>query len=202
MIESYIQKGEAVLVYTEVDFNERLLQVQQSLGVHADVVLCAEEKMKIETIRDFVYGMQKESTGGVYGVAKVGVLLCDDIAHPAQHALLKVLEDIQSDTCILIYAHTHSVFMSTVLSRVMQIRESEKKNNTHMQIVGFTTAERFESVKKILKEFDEEKITKQQIITILDQIKENKEAYSRALSMLKQPSVSVKYVLEYVASNL
>lgn len=202
MIETYIQKGEAILVYTDISFADRIISIQQHLGSHADIVVFSEEKMKIDTVRDFVYEMQKGSTEGVYGVSKLGILICDDIALSAQHALLKVLEDIDSSTCVIVYTHSESVFMSTVLSRIIEISEVGKIKKSGLIITGKTVAERLESVKKIMKDFDDEKITKQDIIGILDMIKENTEVYTRSFSMLKQPSVSVKYVLEYVASNL
>lgn len=202
MIETYIQKGEAILVYTDIPFADRIISVQKSFDTHADIVVFSEEKMKIDTVRDFVYEMQKESTGGINGIGKVGILICDDIALSAQHALLKVLEDLDSSTCIIVYAHAESVFMSTVLSRVIEKSEIGKNNSKGLTLSGKTVAERLESVKKIMKDFDDEKITKQDIIGILDQVKEHREVYSRAFSMLKQPSVSVKYVLEYIASSL
>lgn len=202
MIQSYIQKGEAILVYTDIPFADRIISVQKSFDTHSDIVVFSEEKMKIDTVRDFVYEMQKGSTGGIDGVSKIGILICDDIALPAQHALLKVLEDLDSSACVVIYAHIESVFMSTVLSRVIEKSEIGKNNAKGLTLSGKTVAERLESVKKIMKDFDDEKVTKQDILGILEQCKNNREVYGRAFSMLKQPSVSVKYVLEYVASNL
>lgn len=200
MIQSYIQKGEAILVYTDTPFSERIISIKETLGAHPDIVIFEEEKMKIDTVRDFVYEMQKGSTGLVHGVGKLGILVCDDIALPAQHALLKVLEDLDSSVCIIISAHTESVFMSTVLSRVIEKHETNNSIVEHKTLAGKTVAERLESVKKIMKEFDDEKITKQDILGILEGYKTNREVYSRALSMLKQPSVSVKYVLEYIVT--
>ncbi len=202
MIGSYIQKGEAVLVYSDTPYSERHMSVQKNFDTHPDVVVYAEEKLKMETVRDFIYEMQKASTGGIFGVEKIGILICDDIVLPAQHALLKALEDLHPATSIVIYAHSQSVFMSTVLSRVIQISDKEKGGGNNVLISGKTAAERLEAVKKIMKDFDDEKITKQDIISILEQVKGNAEVYSRAFSMLRQPSVSVKYVLEYVALQL
>lgn len=205
MIQTYIQKGEVVLVYSNTSFTERVSMVHKSFHSHPDIVIFEEEKMKIDTVRDFVYEMQKGSTGGVGGVSKIGVLICDDIALPAQHALLKVLEDLDSSVCIIIYAHVQSVFMSTVLSRVIEIHENNEtaiRTKPIIQLTGNTVAERLESVKKIMKAYDDEKITKQDIIEILEDYEGNREVYLRALSMLKQPSVSVKYVLEYIAVQI
>jgi hypothetical protein len=201
MVETYIQKGEAVLVYSDARFSDRVSEVHNTFGTHGDVVLFSEEKMKIDMVRDFAYDMQKESMGGLHGVSKAGMLICDDIAIPAQHALLKVLEDIDSEACIIIYAHVQSVFLSTVLSRVVKVYE-KNASQKEISITGKTVAERLESVKKIMKDFDDEKLTKQDIVGLLESVKENKEVYAKALSMLKQPSVSVKYVLEYVAATI
>ncbi|MES2623629.1 MAG: hypothetical protein V4576_04470 [Patescibacteria group bacterium] len=206
MVEAYIQKGEAILVYSDTAFADRIITVQKDFGTHSDVIIYSEEKMKIDTVRDFVYDLQKESMGGLHGVSKVGILICDDIALPAQHALLKVLEDIDPAACIIIYAHSESVFLSTILSRVIVAREKNSANKkTDIEKYGLngkTVAERLEQVKKVMKAYDDEKLTKQDIIQLLDIVKGNTEAYTRALSMLKQPSVSVKYVLEYIAAVL
>lgn len=206
MIETFIQKGEAVLIHSDVAFDVRVNGVRASFKTYPEITVYAKEKVLMEDVRDFVYEMQKESTGDM----KIGVLICDDIAVAAQHALLKVLEDMTPDTCILIYTHVHAVFLSTVLSRVVvKFEESDDKKKGVKTFKNKTVGERFEIIKVIMKEYDDEELSKQDITTLVEDIQKgdekrdlHRDVYARAFSMLKQPSVSVKYVLEYVAGNI
>lgn len=199
MIHTYIQKGESVIVHSEYIFNDRKNIVQTHTDAHQQIsYVYAKEKILIEDVRDITYEIQKD-------VKKIICIICDEIAESAQQALLKTLEDIEPDTCIIIYAHAHSVFLPTIVSRSMIVQEknsASKKNLWNMSTK--TVAERFAWVKEFLSQ-EEETISKQDIIQILTHIQEfdNKKdmhtaIYVRAFSMLKQPSVSIKYVLEYV----
>ncbi len=205
MIRTYIQPGEAVIVHSPMSFDLRNEIVHTHAQTHPGLTVYAKEKILVDDVRDFAYEMQK------YEVEKVGILICDDIAVSAQHALLKVLEDMPSNTCILIYTHVHSVFLSTVLSRVIIIHEKDTANSTNTYIVPkihkLTVSERFAIVKDIVKKYEDEELSKQDIITIIESFQAtdikkdtHQDVYTRAISMLKQPSVSVKYVLEYVVS--
>jgi DNA polymerase III, delta subunit len=208
MLETYVQKGEVILIHSAKSFDIRHALVQENKRDCPNILVYSKEKVLIDDVRDFTYELQKESIDTTHGVKKLAVLVCDDIAQPAQHALLKVLEDMSSDDCILIYTHSHSVFLPTVLSRVIVAHENEKDtSHTDWNIHNKTVAERFDMIKKIIKEYEDEKVTKQDIVSIVTYIQEvdtTKEkhiaVYVRALSMLKQPSVSIKYVLEYVCA--
>lgn len=208
MLETYIQKGEVVVVHSAQSFDTRNTVVHKHTETHPDIRIYAKEKILVDDVRDFTYQFQKESTSEIFGVARLAILICDEIAQPAQHALLKVLEDMDADSCILIYTHTHSVFLSTVLSRVIVTHEKNiSDHNNKWSIHNKTVAERFDMIKKIMKEFEDDTLTKQDIISIVEDVRkhdkkkeEHGEVYTRALSMLKQPSVSVKYVLEYVCA--
>ncbi len=208
ILDAYIQKGEAVIVHSTIPFDTRHASIREHIQSHPDIRVYAKEKILVDDVRDFTYEFQKESSGEVYGVKKLAILISDEIAQPAQHALLKVLEDMDAESCILIYTHTHSVFMSTILSRVIVAHEENNISHTNeWNIHKKTVAERFDLIKKLMKEYDDEKVTKQDIISIVESIQESDkkkgehgEIYTRALSMLKQPSVSIKYVLEYVCA--
>ena len=206
MIHTYITKGEAVLVHSDQSFDIRNVSVRDHFKAHPEVTIYAKEKILIEDVREFIYQIQKEGTGVIDGVEKISVLIFDDIVLPAQQALLKVLEDIDKNACIVLYTHTHSVFIPTVLSRVVLKHEVQATGKVHTYNIGNkTVAERFDMVKAIMKEVEDEKLSKQDVIDIISHMQivdakkdAHREIYARAISMLKQPSVSVKYVLEYV----
>lgn len=208
MLEAFVQKGEAIVVHSTKPFDMRNASIREHMQTHPDIRVYAKEKILVDDVRDFTYEFQKEGNAEIFGIAKLAILICDEIAQPAQHALLKVLEDTDADSCILIYTHTHSVFLSTILSRVIVVHEEDNIEHTNeWNIHKKTVAERFDMIKKLMKEFDDEKVTKQDIISIIERIQESdkkkaehSEIYTRALSMLKQPSVSIKYVLEYVCA--
>jgi DNA polymerase III delta prime subunit len=199
MVHAYIQKGEAVLVHSTKPFDIRNVSVREYIQTHPEVIVFAKEKILMEDLREFVYQSLKESV-------KVSILIFDDMVLPAQQALLKTLEDIQDDTCILLYAHAHSTFIPTVLSRVIITHDtSQKDTQRQYSVQDKTIAERFDMIKHIMKEYEDEKLSKQDIIDIVAGIQQNDmqkdmhaDVYLRAFSMLKQPSVSIKYVLEYV----
>lgn len=201
MIHTHIEKGEAVLVHSDQSFDIRNVSVRDHFKEHPEVIIYAKEKILIEDVREFIYHIQKD------GTEKISVLIFDDIVLPAQQALLKILEDIDKNACIILYTHTHSVFIPTVLSRVVlkhEVQEVDSKVHTY-NIGNKTIAERFDMVKAIMKEYEDEKLSKQDVIDIINHMQiidtkkdAHKDIYNRAISMLKQPSVSVKYVLEYV----
>jgi DNA polymerase III delta prime subunit len=186
-------------VYSGHDFDIRHASVREYIQTHPEVTVFAKEKILIEDLRDFVYQSQKEST-------EVSILIFDDMVLPAQQALLKTLEDIVGNTCIVLYTHAHSTFIPTILSRVIVHREESHKDAKNIySLKDKTVAARFDIIKQIMKEYDDEKLSKQDIIDIVTDIQcedtqkdTHVEVYARAFSMLKQPSVSIKYVLEYV----
>jgi len=207
MLETFVQKGEAVIVQSDKSFDIRYSIAKDHAKLFPEIIVFSKDKILIDDVRDFTYEFQKETSGTVHGVRKLAVIICDEIAQPAQHALLKVLEDMSPESCILIYTHTHSVFLSTVLSRVVLKYEEAEEVVKDWNIHSKTVAERFDMIKKLMKEYDDEKVSKQDIISIVASIQESDkkkgehgEIYTRAMSMLKQPSVSIKYVLEYVCA--
>ena len=204
MLTTYIQKGEAIITYSAIPFDVRISAAREQFVQTESTVIYTKEKILVDDVRDFVYEMQKESQGNI----KIGILVCDDIAVAAQHALLKVLEDMTSDTCILIYTHVHAVFLSTVLSRVIVKHEEGKHHVPTLAFAGKTVAQRFDIIKALLKKVEDEEVSKQDITSMVEKLKEHdtknthNDVYVQALSMLQQPSVSIKYVLEYLAMRV
>lgn len=206
-LETYIQKGEVILVKSNISFDMRNKAVRNNLKIPRETVLFAKEKILVDDIRDFAYELQKESIDNT----KLAILVCDDIAIPAQHALLKIFEDLDVQTCIMVYIHEHAVFLSTVLSRVIVKYEEvdiKKDKKNELDFTSKHISKRLEIVKNILKKVEDEEVSKQDVTSMLEELQKedgkhtHTHVFTRALSMLKQPSVSIKYVLEYVAMSI
>lgn len=211
MLDIYIiQKGQTVIVHSEKTFSDRKTIAHKY--THDDQqasYIYAKEKILIDDIRDIAYQIQKESLVEKQDVQKLILVICDEIGESAQQALLKVLEDIEPDTCIILYAHIHSIFLPTVVSRSIIMQEKDASlTKDKWDMSKKTVAERFAWVKELLSA-EEDTLSKQDIIQTLTHIQQydskkdtHKEIYVRAFSMLKQPSVSIKYVLEYVVGSI
>jgi hypothetical protein len=212
-LEHYTEKGEVVVIQGDQSFALRNITVREYLKDFPYIAIYSEEKVSIETVRAFVYELQKkhidESIEKRFKVKKIALLICDDIALAAQHALLKEFENIESDTCILIYAHINTVLLSTIVSRVIVKKEkgieeddmrfclANSSRFCKWSILGKSVSEKLDIVKKIIKDYEDELVTKQDVIQYVKHISKQKNS-AYVVSMLKQPSVSLKYVLEYV----
>ncbi len=206
----HIQPGEAVLIRSGRPLTDRVSEVEHVIG-DPDTVFFSSSKILIDDIRSWSDDLRKSSLHGIHGVSKLGILIFDEILIPAQNILLKELEDIHPDVCILLMVHVHTVLLPTVMSRVIEEIEnvsldtvldtkifpdvqyfSEEKNIT----------KRIERIKKIVDAYDDDKISKQDIVVWIESLQNtskvgNTKLFAETIVLLKQPSTLVKYVLEF-----
>ncbi len=203
--------GEVFLVHTDLSHADRvdLLKENKFFGLD-DVVCISESTIGIEDIAHTIEQIQKRSSG----LIKTVFVVFDQMSLPAQNAFLKTLEDIRSDVCIFLYVSKQTTLLSTVVSRVIGVdvqtyvqHESAGVFFTYKELVEEkTVAKKLEMMKSVIKAFDDEVISKQDIISWISrmymsaQTPEHRAICGEAIVMLQQQSVLVKYVLEYMVS--
>ncbi len=226
----HIHAGEAILVRSSSSFATRVASVKKEFKQNSDVVCVHRAKMLIDDIRTWSETLRKSSGDGVSvkttKVSKLGILVFDEILIPAQNILLKELEDIAPDVCIILLVHMHTVFLPTITSRVVEVFESvvSSTRSSLSQIADDTdkeifpnmeyfkkeknVAKRMDRMKKVIVAYDEGQISKQDIVVWVeslskDYVKDSKgkkqtKLFVDTIILLKQPSTLVKYVLEFL----
>lgn len=222
----HIHAGEAVLVRSSSTFAARVAEVKKQFKQHPDVVFTHASKILIDDIREWSKELRKSSGGGVEvktaKVSKLGILAFDEILVPAQNILLKELEDLAPDVCVILLVHMHTVLVPTVISRVVEVFDSATSNavssvdSTVDSSLGeiFPDAayfkkeknvtKRMERMKKVVEAYDEEQISKQDIVVWVELLASKEkssskraELFTETIVLLKQPSTLVKYVLDF-----
>lgn len=182
-----IQKGEVLLIQSGKSFDERIHQVHSVFPLNSDIIVLKNKGISIEDVREFQDNFQKTSSEINDGFKKLGILIFDDISINASNALLKVLEDIDKENCIILYTNKNVMLLSTILSRVIRIDEKEDSLSN----------------KKIEMPNPDDKdtpIDKQQVIEWItykiETSKINKD--KQPLMWINNPSPNIKYIIEYV----
>ncbi len=203
-----IAGGEVLLVHSALPFLDRVALLQSNnFFNYSDTICLSGESMGIEDVHYAIEQIQRKASSEV----KVVFLVFDQMSLPAQNAFLKTLEDIALDTCICLYVSDQTTLLATVISRVVAIKaEGEVKE---LNPVFFTykklqaeqvRAKRLDMIKPIIKAYDDEKITKQDIVSWVSRMyaqatePESRAVLSEVIVLLQQQSVLIKYVLEYM----
>ncbi len=209
-----IQPGEVFLINTDLSFADRVgsLKEQGVIG-QSDTVHIANQSMGMEDVEYAIEQIQKKAEGGV----KVVFVVFDQMSLPAQNSFLKTLEDVAVDTCIFLYVSRQTTLLSTVLSRVVAVEldtivdtvadEKSKIFFSYAQLeLEKSVGKRLEMIKPIIKKYDDDVISKQDIISWVSRLyasapeDERRVVFSETIVLLQQPSTLVKYVLEYMVS--
>lgn len=226
----HIHAGEAVLVRSTSSFAARVASVKKQFTQNADVVFSHATKILIDDIRVWSGELRKSSGDGVdvktAKVSKLGILVFDEILVPAQNILLKELEDLAPDVCIILLVHMHTVLIPTITSRVVEVFDSatvsavssldNKIDDEAAHIFPDAdyfkkeknVSKRMERMKKVVEAYDEEVISKQDIVVWVESLAKGVKNKQRAtlfvdtIVLLKQPSTLVKYVLEFLVGFL
>lgn len=182
-----IQKGEALLISTDKNFDERVEHVLHTFCQDSDIVILKNKNISIEDVRDFQEEFQKSSSEIHPEFDKLGILVFDDMSISAQNSLLKTFEDIDPKNCIILYTNKNVRLLSTILSRVIQVEEgSENKKAKKVELPNMDDKE--------------SPIDKQQVIAWIEHkittSKINKD--KQPLLWINSPSPNVKYIVEYV----
>lgn len=210
-----IQPGEVFLINTDLSFADRVESLKdQGLIGQIDVVSVHNQTMGMEDVEYAIEQIQKKAEGEV----KTVFIVFDQMSLPAQNSFLKTLEDVTKDTCIFLYVSRQTTLLSTVLSRVVAVEldavvdiaadEKSKVFFSYAQLMKEkTVGKRLEMIKPIIKKYDDDVISKQDIVSWVSRLyasaphhAENKVVFSETIVLLQQPSTLVKYVLEYMVS--
>lgn len=186
----HIQKGEAILLKSDKNFAERIVSLMTFIPLNSDVVILKNRSIGIEDVRDFQDDFQKSSSEINPDFKKLGILIFDDISIPASNSLLKLLENIDKENCIILYTNKNVQLLSTILSRVIQVDqydgiESDKKSKK-------TIEPSFEDKENLPNKQDVIDWIRYKIETS----KVNKD--KQPLIWINNPIPNTKYIVEYV----
>lgn len=183
-----ILKGEALLIKSNKDLEQRLEYIKKSFDLNEDIVLLNNKNIGIEDIRYFQDIFQKTSQESNKDFKKLGVIIFDDISQQAQNSLLKILEDIDKENCIILYTNKNIKLLSTILSRVIEEHEEESVSYKKAKIKepDLTDKENPPDKQEVIK-WIEYKISTS-----------NKSKDKTPLIWINSPSPNIKYIVEYV----
>ena len=187
----HIQKGEAILLKSDKNFEDRVKYVEENLASNSDTVIFKNKSISIDDIRYFQDDFLKSSSEINLGFNKLGILIFDDISISASNSLLKVLENIDKDNCIILYTNKNIKLLSTILSRVIEIDQDNK------DIVSD------KKKKKPIEPVFEDKDSMPDKQDVIDWIKYKIETSKvnkdkQPLIWINNPSPNMKYIVEYV----
>lgn len=186
-----IKKGEALFLKSNKTFEERIDFINNTFVQNSDVVILKNKTISIDDVRDFQNDFQKSSSEINIDFNKLGVLIFDNISDHAQNSLLKVLEDIDKENCIILYTNKNVKLLPTIVSRVVSIDEDEKVKDL-----------KGKSKKPELPDLTDKEnpIDKQQVIEWIKYTIENSKINKdkKPLIWINSPSPNVKYIVEYV----
>ena len=181
-----IQKGEALLVHSNKLYDERVEFIQNTFPLNSDIVILKNKTMTIDDVRDFQNDFQKSSSEANADFGKLGILIFDDISIQAQNSLLKILEDIDAENCIILYTNKNIKLLPTILSRVVSMDEGSKGKGGKPELPDLTDKE---------NPIDKQKVIEWITYTIQNS-KINKD--KKPLIWINSPSPNIKYIIEYV----
>lgn len=183
-----IIKGEAILLKSNKNLDERFDNVNSFLEINPDVLIVKNKSIGVDEIRDFQDIFQKNSQGLNKDFNKIGIIIFDDISIPAQNSLLKILEDIDKENCIILYTNKNIKLLSTILSRVIEENEEGDQNDkkTKVKEPDLTDKENAPDKQEVIKWIEYK----------INISKKNKD--KTPLIWINSPSPNIKYIIEYV----
>ncbi len=181
-----IQKGEAVFFKSDKTFEERVIFINNTFASSSDIVILKNKTISIDDIRDFQNDFQKSSSDLNDDFQKLGILIFDDISPQAQNSLLKILEDIDKENCIILYTNKNVKLLSTILSRVVQLDEEEKRKIGKPELPDLNDKENPPDKQQVIE----------WIKYTIENSKINKD--KKPLIWINSPSPNIKYIIEYV----
>lgn len=165
--------------------------------------------LNIEGARDIAEGQERKD---FQGEKKIFVIQADFITEEAQNSLLKVFEEPTEGTHFFIIS-PQDILLPTLRSRVQVILHNSLVKNEE-SILNLKLVERLDLVKGIIEGISDEEKTKQDAITLLNQLeielyKKGVEKNSRALKLCEESRLSlydrgapVKIILENLMLNV
>lgn len=202
--------GEVFLAATDLSYTDRIASLKSNNFFNIEEAVCiGSPTLGMEDVARAIGEIQKKAGG-----LKTVFIVFDQMTLPAQNAFLKTLEDVDVDTCIILYVSKQTTLTSTVVSRVVsvEIEEGAVEHKIFFSYKKITTekliSKRYEMLKPIVKAYDLDEISKQDIVSWLSRMYREtddrwaRDVLSESIILLQQQSVLVKYVLEYMVSFL
>lgn len=166
---AYICEGNASSIYPKIcSFCELELEV----SIKANPDFSFEEYDKF-TISDARLLREKQLNKTQKNSKQIFIISCNFITREAQNALLKVLEEPTADTHFFIITQSSHVFLPTILSRVVLLKDSNEEESDQKEFINpekfikYNSAERLKEVTKLLNAIKKEKASKSDAIKLI-----------------------------------
>lgn len=151
---------------------------------------------------------------------RVGVVAVNNFNIASQNKLLKIFEEPQKDTHFIIFTKNKNKLLKTILSRALLIRSdkeivsfaeaSSNRRKNKLDLEAFLKSslqERIDLAEKVAKDYKDEKVTKEEIGSFLNNLEKNArdnknknlEKIVKIKSYLDYPGSSVKILLQTIA---
>lgn len=176
-----------------------------------DVFVGEYGSIGIEDLQDAISMHQRVPIGP----KKVIVILGNGISMQAQNSILKMIEEPTANTHFFIAFPTVSMLLPTVLSRVhvIDIGGGEESHDPRVKkFLSSSVSLRLDMVKEMIADLDKERVTKEDIFQFVsavlesahskDKSADNLSVIARASDYLRDPSSSIKMILEYISLRI
>jgi hypothetical protein len=214
---AYAIAGDAAAIRTSL---EDLLEKELSLVLSGYPDLHRMESAAL-SIAEARILKERVSRKGATGGKKIFIIECSTVSGEAQNALLKVLEEPSGDSLIFLIVPTLSIFLPTVLSRLMAYTDTLNSSESVASVeartfIGQNAPERLLTIKKMVDDISDEKRPRQDAIALIraleesltkDRIavKKDPELFSLILRSEQDAALSgasLKMILEQIALRL
>lgn len=172
----------AYLIVGDVDISrekigEALSKMKIEISGNPDIQSLKYDTLTIDIARDLSLSVAQKDFGGD---KKIFIVEADIITEEAQNSLLKVLEEPTPGTHFFIMM-PQDILLPTLRSRlqIILLSNPEIKTSKKESILNKSIADRLEIVKEITDGITDEEKTKQDAITLLNQVES--ELYSRGV---------------------
>src|SRR3989344_5040327 len=179
---AYFFVGEPTQIFLELkSFLERNVGIKTSGS--SDFWHGKFNTLNIEGARDITESQGRKDFGGA---KKIFVIQADFITEEAQNSLLKVFEEPTAGTHFFIIS-PQEILLPTLRSRVQVISNVSESQSTSRTVLDMKMVERLSLVKEITEGISDEEKTKQDAITLLNQIEKelNEKGVEKNSSVLK-----------------
>ncbi len=218
---AYLLEGEKKVIFQELlDFLDKKLNF--FVKANPDFWLGEFDTLGIDDSRAFKeFQSRKSFSGG----KKILVIKTNFITHEAQNSLLKVFEEPTKNTHLFLIMPSIETILPTLCSRLLLIKHSEVQppngslggSTSKLEVGGFLKAslsERLEMIKVFLPKSKEDKVSKAEVISFLNDLEKflyesdrivNSEVENvfseirQCRSYLNDRSPSVKMILEHLS---
>jgi DNA polymerase III delta prime subunit len=153
-----------------------------------------EGKIQIQDIRDIKQDLKYKSFSNTHRVILINI---DSITLEAQNSMLKILEETNTDTTIIIAINNHNRLLDTIVSRCIIDKDIEKLN-TNYNIKSFINMD-IEDRLRFIESIDN---TQDFIINLISYIIRNYNSIDNVTDKLKKLNEIQKSIQNNISSKL